>query len=146
MIQLDYDAPGRCLFIRLLSSPSSEKEWEQGLAGLLELDTEAHRQGKDGILFVVIESGAERPNATWRRRLAEQRKKYQAKARLLVMITDSLLFRGMLTAIDWLVPSPPEEKTIVTASLEDGIAQAETWRREEIPFLKRLLVNAQEAQ
>ena len=139
MLQLEFDGPARCLLIRVLSGPKTDQDWEQGLASFFWLDDEAYNQQKDGIAVIVVESGAERPNANWRRKLAEQRKQYRATDRCLIMVTSSVLFRGVLTAVNWLAPPGPNERNFVTASLAQGVAQAEAWRGEPIPLLRRLL-------
>lgn len=139
MLKIEFEAPARCLVIRVLSGPKTEQDWALGLASFLLLDDEAHRQNKDGIAFIVVEPNAERPNSTWRRKLAEQRKQYKAKDRWLILVTDSLLFRGVLRAVNWLAPPAINERNFVTASIQEGVAQAEAWRGEAIPVLRGLL-------
>jgi hypothetical protein len=140
MVKLEFSGPDRCLLMWVLPGSKTEQDWEQALASFFLIDDEAVRQHKSGLVFIIVEPGAERPNATWRKRLAEQRIQYKARERHLVLVTNSILFRGVLNAVNWLSPPPPHEKIFVTDSIPDGIKQASAWRgNEPIPLLQRLV-------
>lgn len=139
MLDINFDGPERCVVMRVLPGKQSDKDWQRGLEIFLALDEEAARQDKDGIVFVIAEPGAERPNATWRRKLADQRKLYKAKKRYLILVTDSVLFRGVLYVVNLLSPPSDVEESFVAKTIEEGIAKAEEWRGQPIPLLRDLL-------
>lgn len=69
-----------------------------------------------GLLFVDRENPA--PNATWRRRMAEASADWPPGA-VFVLISDSVVIRGIATAINWLRPATYELTT--AARLEEGL-------------------------
>jgi hypothetical protein len=137
MLRIKYDLEDRCGVLEVVPGPQRAEDWEKGADLLLLLDGEAARQGRDWVLFVLTSSGSERPNANFRKRLAELRSIYKCKQRLMVIVSDSILFRGALNAVNLLSPKSDGENFIVS-SIKEGIEKAERWRGAPISILRGL--------
>lgn len=133
---LDRDS---CCMVTYSAGAMPDSDWEKMFESLKELDDEATKQDRDSFLLAVAASDAERPNAIWRSRIAENRKTAKAKRRYSAIVVRSALLRGVLRTISWLVPPPPQETTEAFAEIEEALQWAERCRPGLSPKLRKLL-------
>jgi hypothetical protein len=106
----------------------SDAEWQVMYDDVTRMMEDAIRAKQDFILVSISNTNAERPNASWRRKFAELRTKNDQLPRALsVIVTSSLLLRGVMTAINWVIPAKAKEKTIAVDTFEEGLV----WLRNE---------------
>jgi hypothetical protein len=100
-------------------------------------------QRPDGILKVMIFApGYPRPSATTRKRVTDVIKRSRVRKYFFAMVTESILIRGILTAIQWVQPAPPGHEYTAHATFEDAARWLEERRGAPLPFLDRLLAEA----
>jgi hypothetical protein len=116
----------------------SDADWQQMFNELCTLDVEATKQKRDSLLLSFATTNTERPNATWRQKLAATRKTFTAKRRYSAVIINSSLLRGVLRAMNWVFPPPPEESTEVFTTFEAAKQWAEARRGQSLPILEQL--------
>jgi hypothetical protein len=96
--------------------------------------------GKTTITVLVTDPSHARPNATWRARFAELRKRSRIKKRAFALVTSSLLLRGAYKAINWL--APPSHPQDVFATFEEAAQWVEGVLGQPHPILRRLFYEA----
>lgn len=129
-----YD-PNGCILLCYVDGSSPEEEWEDAFATTKRLDQDAAQRGSDSLMIMLIKPGAERPNATRRRRMAEARTRRKARRHLAVFISDSLLLRGFLKTLDWISPRPANEENGIVATFAEAVAWSEEKRGRPLPEL-----------
>jgi hypothetical protein len=60
--------------------------------------------GKKPVAVLITERDSPAPSAAWRGRFAESAKRSRAQDRLFCLVTASAIQRGVLTAMQWLMP------------------------------------------
>jgi hypothetical protein len=102
-------------------SHNSDADYERYVASLSDLREQAKQNGH-GTGLLIAERDNPPPNAAWRRRMAEASSDYPPNC-VYVLVSPSVVVRGIVTAINWLRPATYEFSTVST--LEDGL----TWLR-----------------
>jgi hypothetical protein len=87
---------------------------------------------------LIVGPKHERPNASWRQRLAAARKLRRAKRQLSVLVTTSAIARGVLRVMNWLTPLPPGHETITVSTFEEAVSWAEERRGRPLPILRQI--------
>jgi hypothetical protein len=98
-------------------------EHERVYAAIAELDRSG--QGSNapiGFVYLVARDNPA-PDAYWRRRFAEQRKTFASPRVYLSIVTQSALMRGVLTAMNWIVPQPRH----MTSETHSTFEECATW-------------------
>jgi hypothetical protein len=133
MLALVYDRPSALLLALLGGAPHAEDEWGQLIDAIRELDRNAAADGLETLLVAVTTPETPRPDATWRRRFAELKLELKAKRRYSALVTTSLLLRGAMTAINWIVPPSRHGEVVVFGTFDEAAAWcvAERGRRRQ---------------
>ena len=119
--------PSQTTLLCLSEGTLSDADWQRIYNDVVRLLQDSKQAQRD-MLMVAIAHNTERPNATWRRKLAELRNQNQQIPRILsVIVTPSLLLRGIITAMNWIVPAKPTEQTIAA----DNFEEAHAWLRQK---------------
>lgn len=139
MIQTYYDPATITLAIWMGPGVSPDSDWEKVIQHLRRMDEEAVQRNTAWLIIGQVASGSERPNATWRKRFAEERLAWKAKKRCSALVTDSLLFRGLLTTLNWIVPQPKEEDFRTFPTLPEALQWAETARNVKLTTIREIL-------
>jgi hypothetical protein len=108
---------------RTVSPKVSERQWEFYTNTCDRLISD--RTGPANITIVISEPSSDLPHAKWRQRFAD----IGARARretVFVLVTQSTLARGILTAVNWIRPFQFHYGAVAT--LADGITMADGWR------------------
>jgi hypothetical protein len=92
-----------CVTVSLWSGEQSDSDFEAGISQLQKLDRLATSRGMVGIMFSVVESNYKPPPAIWRQRMSEVNRELSCSHYYFALITQSLLVRGVFTAVRWLV-------------------------------------------
>jgi hypothetical protein len=120
---------------------NTDADFERYLAAIKSFDAACRgRRLPAGIL--VIDPGNPPPNATWRRRIAEETKDLVSNP-LFAMVTTSILQRGAITAINWIRPPPYEISVFET--FEAALRWVEERRGAKVTVGARLLAEARTA-
>ncbi len=100
MIGIAWDLP-EALCVWVFSGPeNADADFEKYLASIRRFDESCKgRELPAGIL--VAEAGNPPPNAAWRRRIAEETRRFSSRP-LFAMVSSSMLMRGVVTAINWI--------------------------------------------
>ena len=138
MLGLATDLP-EALCVWVFTGPhNSDADFEQYLASIRRLDEACRgRELPAGIL--VADPGNPPPNATWRRRIADETRSLATRP-LFAMVTTSLVLRGVVTAINWIRPPPYEFATF--ERFDDALAWVEARRGRKLAIGQRLLAEA----
>jgi hypothetical protein len=91
---------------------------------------------------LVIDPGQETPSPLWRQRIAEARTTTQPFR--IVIVTSSVVMRGVMTAINWIRPNGAGQKTVSRATLEETIAWLEAEGGRARPIVPTLYAKARE--
>jgi hypothetical protein len=91
---------------------------------------------------LVIDPGQQSPSPLWRQRIAEARTTKQPFR--IVIVTSSVVMRGVMTAINWIRPNGEGQKTVSRATLEEAIAWIEAEGGKARPMLHTLYAKARE--
>ena len=97
---------------------NSDTDYERYVVSLGELKRMAQQLGH-GAGLLVAERGNPPPNARWRQQIAEASKAYPPNCAF-ALVSESVLVRGVLTAINWL--RPPTYDVIAVATVDEALA------------------------
>jgi hypothetical protein len=116
-----YDSDQTTL-VSITSGKLSDEEWQEFYEDIMRLVDECKRAGKEFILVAIAGPDTERPNASWRRKLAEIRHHSNDAVHrsLTALVTSSLLLRGVITALNWIVPKRSKDKIMSVNSFEEA--------------------------
>jgi heat shock protein HspQ len=114
-----------CTAIALLSGTASDADYASALSFLERTDRTAAERGVALIHILVMAPGYPQPSPKWRQRLSELIRDMRAQPYYFVLITDSALARGVLTALRWLVGTRAGHHTHAAGTFE----QAAAWIR-----------------
>jgi hypothetical protein len=97
---------------------NSDEDYERYVTSLLDLRERARvRGGGTGLFYADRDNPV--PNAAWRRKMAEASKDYPPNC-LYAMVSESMVVRGVVTAINWL--RPPTYDFVTVATMEEALA------------------------
>jgi hypothetical protein len=91
---------------------------------------------------LVIDPGQETPSPLWRQRIAEART--TTLPFRIVIVTSSVVMRGVMIAINWIRPNGAGQKTVSRATLEEAIAWLEAEGGQARPIVQTLYAKARE--
>jgi hypothetical protein len=142
MLALVYDRPTALLLALLGGPPHAEDEWGQLIEAIRELDKNGAADGLETLLVAVTTPETPRPDATWRRRFAELKLELRARRRYTALITTSLLLRGAMTAINWIVPQSKRGEVAVFGTFGEAVEWSVEQRGRQAPALNAMLDRA----
>jgi hypothetical protein len=135
------DLPSSCLVGLHSGETSIDPDFEKSAIALETLN----RRGiaPIGGILLVVDPGDHIPTSKWRKKFAEIRN--GSRPHRLAFISQSAIARGVITAIDWLQAPTSEQRVVAWSTVEEGIAWIERERRESLPILRTLYVDARRA-
>jgi hypothetical protein len=144
MHSIRYDKTSGVMLYLTTSEKAEDAELEAIYNAYLRLDADALARGAamTASVVVVASTPTERPNANWRRKLAELRLHLRTPRRLSVVITRSAILRGIMTLINWVQRPPPHEIMEFCATFEEGVRWMERQSGPKPEVLSRLLDEA----
>ena len=135
MVTLSIDVPSPALVVIDNAGPSTRDiEYERTLEAL-NLVTR-RRVGILPAIVIFIDPRRPIPDARWRRRFAHERA--GAGAFRCAMVTDSIVHRGLMTAIDWIRPPATEQRMLAFPTLPSARAWLELECNRKLELLMRL--------
>jgi len=90
--------------------------------------------------ILIVDKGNPIPDARWRREIAEASATLKTENGLFVVVSDSRLVRGAVTAINWIRPPPYEWS--VHDDLNEAIRWVESKRGRPLPVIAELVAQA----
>jgi hypothetical protein len=121
MLQIAYD-PEAHLLCAAAAGARSDAENEQLISAIYELDRHGVAHNHAIAWALDLAPGSEPTDAHWRRRFALQRDELKAPRVFAAMVTTSQVQRGVLTAMNWISPSPPRVKYVHHATVDEAAA------------------------
>jgi hypothetical protein len=141
MLELSLDVEAHVLVASMAGGQVAE-DHAKVYAAIEELDRAGHEQRHAiGMLFAVARDNPA-PDAYWRRRFAEQRKTFRSPHVFLSIVTQSAIMRGVLTAMSWIAPEPPNMTCVTHPTFEQAAAWIEANQGTSRFALRALLENA----
>jgi hypothetical protein len=92
------------VFVAVRDATNHDEDHATFLEHMQRLDRAAVSASKKPVVFLVTERDSPAPSAAWRSRFAESAKRGNAKDTLFCLVTSSAIQRGVLTAMQWLMP------------------------------------------
>ena len=125
-------------------SDMTDEHYERSLAVMNRADLVANDHQHPFIYIVVVDRDVPRPPALWRKRFSDANYRVKSARFYFVMVTNSMLMRGVYTAVTWLTSKRDGQYYNVVG----GIADAQAWLRAHqvsCPDLERLEARARTA-
>jgi hypothetical protein len=141
MLDIRCDADVHVLLL-LIAGRQTSADHERVHAEIAKLDRIAHDRGGPMGLMFVLAADAPAPDAYWRRRFAEQRRACVSPHVFMSLITESAVIRGVITAMNWVVPEPPHWTTATHATVEESATWIERKHGAPQAALRRLYDDA----
>jgi hypothetical protein len=117
-----YD-PTHTTLLTSISGTVTDSEWQNLHDSILRIAEDSRRLRSQTFILSFSAPGTSRPNATWRKKLAETRYVSDKSLRsYFVLVTSSALLRGVMIAINWVTPKSDTEENHVADSFEAAYA------------------------
>ncbi len=117
-----YDQGSAALVGLYAGAPNTDRDFERAYAGLEALY--AGDGPRIAAALLIVDPGLSAPNASWRARYADLHA-IDRHYRLVVM-TESAVARGILTAVQWIQPLRPGQKTVAFGRFDPAVSWLET--------------------
>jgi hypothetical protein len=101
----------------------SDAHYARSLADMERMDKLAAGRGIPFTYVCVVDSQVPRPPASWRKRFSDANFGVKSERFYFVMVTNSMLIRGVYTAVNWLTGKRDGQQYGVVGSVEE----AQTW-------------------
>jgi hypothetical protein len=101
----------------------SDAQYAWSLAEMLRMDKHAADSGMAFSYVCVVDNQVPRPPAVWRKRFSDANYGVKSDRFYFVMVTSSMLIRGVYTAVNWVTPKRDGQHYGVVGS----IAEAQEW-------------------
>jgi hypothetical protein len=122
MLKLSTDFNAHVM-VAAMASGQTQEEHAQVYAAIAELDRSGHEHARPIAFVYLVAEDNKAPDAHWRRRFAEQRRAFRSPRVFLSIVTQSAVMRGVLTAMNWIVPQP----RIMTSTTHATFAECAAW-------------------
>jgi hypothetical protein len=142
MLDLSLDLGARVL-VASMAGGQVAADHERVYAAIEDLDRRGRELARPIAMIFVVGPDNPAPDAYWRRRFAEQRKTFGSPHVYLSMVTQSAIMRGVLTAMNWIAPEPPNMTSATHATFEESAAWVEVQQGTPRTVLRALLADAQ---
>jgi hypothetical protein len=97
-----------------------DAHYAQSLADMERMDKLAANRGSPLSYVCVVDSEVPRPPAVWRKRFSDANYGVRAQRFYFVMVTNSMLIRGVYTAVNWLTGKRDGQQYGVVSSVEEA--------------------------
>lgn len=124
MLKLSTDFNSHVM-VAAMASGQTQEEHGQVYAAIAALDRSGRDHGRPIAFVFLVAADNSAPDAHWRRRFAEQRKTLGSPRVFLTIVTQSAVMRGVLTAMNWIVPQPRMMTSTTHATFEECAAWIE---------------------
>jgi hypothetical protein len=138
MLKFAYAAEHRLLVIGIGGGTLGESDYEMLITAFAVLDARAAEERLPAAVLAVVSTDLQSPTVQWRRRFAELRTTRNAPSTSFALVTDSAGVRGAITAINWIIPEPPHQKTRFFDTTEEAVAWLEIRQAERLPMVPEL--------
>lgn len=98
----------------------SDAQYAQSLINMERIDKVAAKSGIPLTYVCVVDSQVPRPPAVWRKRFSDANYGVKANRFYFVMVTNSMLIRGVYTAVNWVTPKRDGQHYGVVGSIEEA--------------------------
>lgn len=98
----------------------SDAQYAQSLTDMERIDKLAATSGMAMTYVCVVDSQVPRPPAVWRKRFSDANYGVKANRFFFVMVTNSMLIRGVYTAVNWVTPKRDGQHYGVVSSIEEA--------------------------
>ena len=98
----------------------SDAHYEKSLTDMLRMDKHAAGSGMALTYVCVVDSQVPRPPAVWRKRFSDANFGVKAERFYFVMVTNSMMIRGVYTAVNWVTPKRNGQHYGVVGSIDDA--------------------------
>lgn len=115
----------------------ADTQYEQSLVVMNRADLAAAKSGAPFIYVVVVDDDVPRPPAVWRKRFSDANYGVKSERFFFVMVTTSMLMRGVYTAVNWVTEKRTGHEYGVVSSIEDAERWLQ-WRGASAPELVQL--------
>jgi hypothetical protein len=122
MYVFGYDRETSTLVGAKIGEPCTDSDYESIVESTTRLVVDAPANAL-ACFVLVIDPGQPPPSPVWRKRLAQARA--PSKAFRIVIVSSSIVERGIVTAIHWLRPPAPGQKVVSRATFEEAVAWLE---------------------
>jgi hypothetical protein len=124
MLKLSTDLEA-CVMIASMAAGQTAEDHQRVYDAITALDQKGHERGHPIAMVFLVSSDNPAPDADWRRRFAEQRKSLSSPRVFVSIVTRSAVMRGVLTAMNWMVPQPRHMTSLMHATFEECAAWVE---------------------
>jgi hypothetical protein len=124
MLRLSID-PEAHVMLASMAGGQTSAEHERVYAAIEKLDRGGRERAHPIAMVFVVSRDNPAPDADWRRRFAVQRKELGSPGVFLSIVTQSPIMRGVLTAMNWIVPQPPHMTSVTHATFDECAAWIE---------------------
>jgi hypothetical protein len=142
MVNLSFDFAAHVM-VASMSGVHVSADHARVFAAIENLDGIGRKQVRPIAMVFVVARGTAAPDAYWRRRFAEQRKSLGSPHVFVSMVTQSAIMRGVLTAMNWIVPEPPHVTSATHATFEESAVWVERQQGTPRSVLRGLLARAE---
>ena len=137
MVKLSTDFNAHVMLASMAGGQTTA-EHERVYAAIAELDRSGQGHSAPiGFVYLVARDNPA-PDAYWRRRFAQQRKTFGSPHVYLSIVTQSPLMRGVLTAMNWIVPQPRHMTSQTHATFDECATWIESVQGTSPAVLRRL--------
>jgi hypothetical protein len=105
---------------------------------MVRLDAIAYAQGRGSLFVVVADPGYPGPNSRDRQRFVAVKESARAAPNLFILVTESTLLRGVITAVSWVSPFSRTSQAVACATFEEAVTRAEGFRPGSAESVRRL--------
>jgi hypothetical protein len=137
MLRLSVD-PEAHVMLASMAGGQTSAEHQRVHAAIETLDRGGRERAHPIAMIFIVASDNPAPDADWRRRFAVQRKGLGSPGVFVSIVTRSPIMRGVLTAMNWIVPQPPHVTTLTHATFEECAAWVERKQGSPRVVLQRL--------
>jgi len=134
MYSFGYDAAAHALVGLKSGPPDTDADYERVLDSLAQLVTDA--KDELAVWVFIIDSKHPPPGPGWRRRFADGRTR--ARELRFVMVTESAIERGIITALNWVKPPSAGQRFVCRATFEIAVSWLEGEADRPMPILYAL--------
>jgi hypothetical protein len=118
MLKLSIDLEA-CVMMASMAAGQTAEDHQRVYDAIAGLDRNGHERGLPIATVFLVSSDNPAPDADWRRRFAEQRKTLSSPRVFMSIVTRSAVMRGVLTAMNWMVPQPRQMTSVTHATFEE---------------------------
>lgn len=126
------------VLIGVFSGPTVDEHYAQSLVEMKRVDRSAASRGLPFVYVCVVDKDVARPPAVWRKRFSDANSGVESSRFYFVMVTTSMLIRGVFTAVNWLTAKREGQQYAVVSDIEEARRWLEAQHGIALPGLTSL--------